>query len=269
MQEWTVSEIEEAFARAEGAANTALKAASAVAAKARAMGKAAKQGNIGALRRAQADLGGTLAALGDEVTAAQAAWRWSPEEEEEYLKTGYSEELRAAAQAVELTLYEREDYLVAYPSLVRILPAERKVRVDRKALPTIRPSHLVNELLRRQQKRSGFAPARFLEALHSVYDEVAREAKGDLVGDGRVLPLARIYKLMTSLPGSQREYDRSDFARDIYTLDSDGPRTTRRGFTASFPSSTGMRKRAADIFSFVSPAGASISYYGIKFTPPA
>ena len=45
----------------------------------------------------------------------------------------------------------------------------------------------------------------------------------------------RVYRLFTSLPGSDREYNRTDFTRDLYLLDRDGPKTTRRGLRVTFP----------------------------------
>ena len=256
-------EIERAFEHAEAAAESARKAAAGVVTRARAMAKAAQTGNVGALRRSQDDLGASAGALEEAVDAARSVWPWAAEDEEAYLANGYADELRAAAQDAGLTLHERDGYLVAYPSLVRILPGDRAVRVDRKNHRTLRPSFLARLLLKNQQKRSGFTSARFLETLWNVYEELQRGSPGDLVGGG-VVPLARVYKLMTALPGASREYDRTDFARDIYTLDSEGPRATRRGRVVSFPASTGTRRRS-DIFAFVAPNGENHEYYGIKF----
>ncbi len=261
-------EIEQAFERAEVAAETARKAAASVVTRARAMAKASQTGSIAALRKAQEDLGMAAAALDGEVRAARSAWPWAAEDEEAYLESGYADELRAAAENAGVTLHERDGYLVAYPSLLRVLPGERAVRVDRKNHRTLRPSFLARLLLKNQQKRSGFTSARFLETLWSVYEELQRGSPGDLVGGGiggGVVPLARVYKLMTALPGVSRDYDRTDFARDIYTLDSEGPRATRRGRGVSFPASTGTRRRS-DIFAFVAPNGENHEYYGIKFS---
>lgn len=263
-----MGEIEQAFGDAEAAAEVARKAASSVVARARAMTKAAQEGNIGGLRKAQDDLGAALSVLAEEVRAACNVWRWSPEKEVAYLGGDYADELRTAAEEAGVALHERDGYLVAYPSLVRIQPGDRAVRVDRKNHRTLRPSFLARFLLRNQQKRSGFKPERLLEQLCVVYDELVRSSPADL-GGASVVPLARIYKLMTALPGVSRDYDRTDFARDIYTLDAEGPQRTRRGRTVSFPASTGTRRRSSDIFSFVAPNGENHEYYGIKFSDPA
>ena len=82
---------------------------------------------------------------------------------------------------------------------------------------------------------------------------------------GPVVPLARVYALFTSLPGSSREYDQSDFARDMYFLDSSGVKRVRSGAIVSFPASTGTRSRRGT-FSFVSLDGEVVTYYGIQFT---
>ena len=263
-----VQSLEQAFRDVEAVAESTRKAANGVVGKARAMAKAAQVGNIGALRKAQADLAQELDALQQQVSDALVAWPLTEDQESAYLADGYVEELRSASSEIGLSLYERDGHLIAYPSVVRILPTDRAIRLDRKRVPTIRPTHLAALLLKNQRKSSGFAPARFLETLFLVYQELMREHQADLVAGGRVMPLARIYKLVTALPGSGRDYDKSDFARDVYTLDSQGPHRTRRGHPVSFPASTGTRRRSSDLFSFVGPNGENVEYYGIKFGDP-
>ena len=87
-------EIEEAFARAEAAAETAQRAATLTVSKAKAMVKAAKAGNIAALRKSQDELGTAASVVDVEVRAAREAWTWTPEREEAYLETDYADELR-------------------------------------------------------------------------------------------------------------------------------------------------------------------------------
>ena len=101
-----------------------------------------------------------------------------------------------------------------------------------------------------------------------MYLELAREdSSGRLVkrAQERVVPLDKIYKLFTSLPGSRREYSPTDFARDIYRLETSGHTTTKNGAAVSFPASTGTRS-AKGLFTFVGPNGQDIQYYGIQFT---
>jgi len=263
-----VNSLERAFGDTERAAEAAFRAARGLSSQVKALERAAKTGNIAAIKREQSRLGEALAELEQEVQNAASAWPFSDEEVEQYLKEGYADELQAAAADAGLKIYEREGNLFSYPSVLRVLPRENAVRVDRKKSSTIRPSHLAEQLLKSQTKTSGFSPAQFLESLYAVYTNVlSREDSGRLVkSNGIVVPLIKVYTIVTALPGARREYDRSDFARDIYMLDAEGPRQTRRGATVSFPSSTGTRRRSGDLFTFVGPEGESVEYYGLRFS---
>ena len=266
--EQVVISFEQAFSDTERAADSTLKSAADLMRQVRALKKASQTGNIAAVRRSQDRLDDALNALRQEVANASSSWIFEEEEEKHHLDDQYAAELRRAAEEVGLDIYERDELLISYPSIVRILPGDRAVRIDRKKVSTIRPSHLAGLLLDNQKKSSSFTANRFLESLYNVYsDIVSEESSGRMVeGSGRVVPLARIYRLFTSLPGSSREYDRTDFARDLYILDSDGPRRTRSGAIVDFPTSAGARRRSSDLFSFIGPDGQSVEYYGLRFT---
>ena len=259
--------FEQAFSDSERAADSTLKSAADLTKQVRDLKKAAQTGNIAAVKRSQDRLDEALGALRQEVVNAISSWPFDDDDEKQYLNDHYADELRHAAEELGLDIHERDGRLISHPSIVRILPGECAVRVDRKKVSNIRPSHLADFLLANQNKSSGFRPNRFLESLYTVYsDIVSGESSGRMVeGPGLVVPLVRIYKLLTSLPGASREYDRSDFARDIYILDANGPHRTRRGALVSFHASTGA-KSDRDLFSFIGPDGQSVVYYGIRFT---
>ena len=260
--------LEQAFIDTESAAESALRAARGLTTQARALERAAKTGNITAIKREQKRLNEALNVLQQEVHNAASSWPYSDEEVERYLDERYTDELQAAAADVGLKVYERDGNVFSYPSVLRVLARENAVRVDRKKHSAIRPTHLAEMLLKNQKKTSGYSSDRFLESLYFVYSGIlSREDSGRLMkSTGIVVPLIKIYGLITALPGANREYDRSDFARDIYMLDSQGPRRTRRGATVSFPSSTGTRRRSSDLFTFVGPEGESVEYYGLRFS---
>ena len=259
--------FEEAFSDTEKAAEAARKAAAGVVSRARALEKAAKTGNIAAIKRGQASLRDAVTALGQESASAESCWPFTEEEERRIFDEQYADALKAAAEEKGLGMLERDGLLVSYPSILRLLPADRAVRVDRKKVSTIRPSYLVGVLLANRERSSGFRPRQFLESLYAVYGDITGATSPELLRErgGRVVPLARIYKLMTALPGASRDYNRGDFARDLYVLDSDGPRRTGNGAEVSFPSSTGTRRRSSDLFSFVGPDGHTVEYYAIRF----
>lgn len=257
--------LEEALRETEVAAGTAVKEASRVLLQARAMVKAAQTGNVAAIKRTGQNLDDAVSDLVERAEDACESWTFSAEEEQQYFEKRFVDEFSAAASGQGLKLHERDGLLTCYPSVLRVLASECAVRVDRKKVSTVRPSYLVDLLLKEQQKSASFQSARFLESLYNVYRDVTSEAPRDLVS-GRVVPLMRMYRLMTALPGAARDYGRSDFARDLYILDSQGPHRTRNGAEVSFPSSTGTRRRSSDIFTFVGPQGDSAEYYGIVFT---
>ena len=259
--------IEQAFGNTEEAAASALKSATDLAKLARQLQKAAKEGNIAAIKRIQGKLNAALVDLRQAVANAVQAWTFEEGEEEQYLKDGYAAELLRIASERDLEIHQRDGQLISHPSIVRILSREQAVRIDKKKVSTIRPHHLVGLLLQNQKKPVRYRPERFLESLYEVYSELVREElAGRLVksGPGPVVPLVRIYKLFTSLPGSSRDYTPTDFARDLYLLDTSGLTKTRKGATVSFPASTGTRG-ARGLFTFVGPDGRDVQYYGVRF----
>jgi len=260
--------LEEAFAHSEQIATIVQKSAARVVSSARSMAKAASTGNIAAVKRYQQNLDETLATLQQEVIKARNCWPFTEEQERQIFAERFASDLIRCAEENELTIHEQDGALISHPSIVRLMPSDCTVKIDRKKVSTIRLSTLVDILIRNQRKSSSFAAGRLLEAMYNVYQDIADRPSVDLLpgASAPVAPLARIYKLLTALPGVAREYDRSDFARDLYTLEIDGPHSTRKGAKVSFPSSTGTRRRSSDVFSFIGSDGNRVEYYGIQFT---
>ncbi len=263
-----MASFEQAFSDMERAAASAAKSATGLTKLARALEKAAKDGNIAAAKRAQRSMNEALNALRQEVANSVESWPFGEDEEQQYLNDGYSQELRAVAAEKGLEIYERDGRMIAHPSVVRVLPSSRAVRIDRKQVSAIRPSRLADILLDNQKKPARFRASQFLESLYQVYAEITREegpGRMPTGRQGRVVELERVYRLFTSLPGSAREYDRTDFTRDLYLLDRDGPKTTGSGLQVTFPASSGTRG-SRGVFSFVAPDGQTVTYYGIQFS---
>ena len=257
---------EQAFETAERAADATLKAAQALVSETRKMQKAARVGHVAGIKRSQSALDAALAGLGQAVAEAAGAWPFAEDDEERHLEENYADELRRTASESGLEIHERDGQLISHPSIVRILPGARAVRVDRKKVSTIRPSHLARLLQENQKKRSAYDSDRFLESLYAAYavvrsgTEQEERTGGTARGQGPVVKLARIYDLFVVRPGSRREYDKTDFARDLYMLQEHGPRETRTGARVSFH---GTRKAS---FTFVGADGRVADYYGIRFT---
>ena len=259
--------FEQAFNDLENASASTLKSVSDLSKLIKQVQKAAQQGNIAALKRTQGNLNQTLSTLRQGIDNIANLWTFQEEDEETYLREHYIGELLTASQGKGLNIHMSDGTLISHPSVVRVLPNERAVRIDRKKNSSIRPSHVVNLLLKNQQKKSPHKSQAFLESLYSVYMELTKEHSLDRLtkGSGRVVPLDRVYRMLTSLPGSTREYDRTDFARDIYVLDVNGPQKTKKCATVSFPASTGA-KQSTGVFPFVGPDGRTVVYYGLSFS---
>ena len=259
--------FERSFDEVTNSCDVALRASQTLVSQIRQLRKSSQQGNIAAVKRTQARLVEALEDLSGPVDRAVNAWPYDDEQEAQYLRDGYAAELRREASEKGLTIVERDGQLISHPSIVRILPSEKAVRIDRKKVSAIRPSHLVGELLRAQSSQARSRPQPFLEALYRVYLALTRESSTRMIGGAgaQVIPLSSIYDLFVALPGIRRDYTPTDFARDLYQLDTSGIRTTRSGAVVSFPASTGARS-ARNLFTFVGPDGHEIKYYGIRFT---
>ena len=251
--------FERAFNDTEQAAASTLNAVKSMEKLAKALQKAAKEGNISAIKRECSRLNPTLNSLREEVSNAVTVWPFKDEEEEVYLREHYAGELRKIAAEKGLDVRERDGMLISYPFIVRILPGERAVRIDKSKKTTLRPSRLTEILVEQQKKPPRFRSDAFLKSLYEMYVLLAKAKKG------AVIPLAMIYEAFTSRPGSKRDYDKIDFARDIYFLEKSGTLSTKSGYRVSFPSSTGSKK-AKNTFSFVGPDKQMVTYYGIQFS---
>ena len=259
--------FEQAFSGVERAAADTLIAARELTKIARQLEKAAKVGNVKALKRSQERIEGALVDLSRAARRATGSWPFESGEEERYLAMEYAAELIRTASEQGVDVYERDGQLICSPSSVKILPSMRAVRIDKRQASTIRPSYLANILHRNQNKKNTFSSWQFLESLHKVYRELVRmDSSGRLTEwpSGRVIQLERIYKLFTSLPGAAREYTTTDFARDVYLLEASGHKQTRSGAEVSFPASTGTR-RTRGVFHFFGPNGQLFQYSGIRF----
>lgn len=250
--------FERGFDDVANAAATAASAASTLVAAVRQLQKAAGEGDIGRMRKGIERLSVLRDAVQQGLANARNAWGFTPEEEQAYLETQYEQELVELARSVGLNVSQQDRRLVAYPVIVRVLAAERAVRIDRKKVTRLRPSRLVTDLKALQTKKPKLTSERFLETLHRGYRLLVGKSER-----GKTVALARIYEAVTLLPGVAAEYDRIDFCRDLFLLDRSGLRHTRSGAEFTLPASTGTKGGRA--FSFIAPDGEYVTYYGIRF----
>ena len=262
--------FEKRFRDVEVCADNTKKAASTLAKNASQLHKAAQDGNINGIRKACERFGQSFNELQKVGATAISICEFEDAEVATYMIEKYADELVQAAKERDFDIFVRDVALISYPSTIRLLPDEMALRIDQKKVSDLRPCKVI-EILRvnREKSVTTFRPAPFLESLYEAYNnEIAKAQHAghetfDLAAP--VVKLEKIYAMFTLHPSSNRDYDKMDFAREIYLLDAGEIKTTKSGATVSFPTSTGL-KSGRGIISFVGRDGNPISYYGIQFS---
>lgn len=228
--------LEGVLARTEADAEGALRSANVHVKQLRKVRAAAASGNLRELARALEAVTASAAEAREATAELADGWRF---DERQYLDSGrFARELRDMAEAHEFGIIERDGRLLTYPSVIRVLAADAAIEIDRKRERRIRPSVLVERLKAARQKAPRFKPEAFIEALKTAYDyELARRGR-QAAAD---VPLADVYGALTMLPGSNRDYSKQEFARDIHLLDRSGVKRTRDGSRLRLPAATGTK----------------------------
>ena len=254
--------LEKALAKTEADADATLKAAAAAVSSLKKFRTAAQTGNLRELRKTIDAAEQTVAALRQQFMNAKEDWIF---EEEAYLSNkAFTSEILEASEQIGLKIFEQDDRLYCYPFLIRILPGERSILIDKAREKRLRPSVLVKHLKDLQSKPSRFKPEAFLESLFSAYKTSVKTRGQELIDTGMVIKLLEIYDLLTLLPGQSKEYSRQEFARDIYLLDQSRVPKTIEGLSVTFPASTGTRSTSGTI-TVITQDGHEKKYYGILF----
>jgi hypothetical protein len=159
-------------------------------------------------------------------------------------------------------MFEEDDRLLCYPSLLRVLPGEVAVEIDKARERRLRPSVLVDLLARAQERPPRFKAEAFLDSVRAAYElVVAGEGKK---ADG-VVRLIDIWSVLTMLPGQRGQYSKQEFARDLYLLDQSGiTMTARSPRQLRWSASTGTK--GAGVLVTVARNGQQQRYWGVSFS---
>ncbi len=250
--------FEAALSLTQGKAEAALKSAGSVTRELRKARAAAANGQVRDLRRA---LEAAVGLAGELQASAQQARDSFDIDETAYLASGeYAKELLAMAPERGVSLYEEDERLLSYPSIVRVLPGDSVVEIDRKRERRLRPSVLLGLLAAVQQRPARFRAEQFLESLAAGYElVVARNGKKP----DAVVRLVEIWDVLTLLPGQAREYTRQEFSRDLYLLDQSGAAKTKDGRALRWHASSGTR--SSGVLTTVARTGQQQRYWGVSF----
>ena len=252
--------LESVLTDVEASADQALRAANAALRDLKRARAAAAAGAVRDLRRTLEAAEASSAALADAARDLREAYDF---DENDYLASGaYTAELLAAAKDADLAIVEEDERLLSYPSLLRVLPGDLAVEIDRKKERRLRPSLLVGMLRDAQQRSPRFPFQRFVDSLAAAYDvEVAR--RGAAPGD--VVRLADLHRLLTLRPGARSDYSIQEFTRDLYLTDQQGQVFAKDGRPLQWHASSGTR--GAGVLTTVSRTGQQQRYWGISFAP--
>jgi len=251
--------FEAALGAVESESEAALRAAASVARELKKAKAAAATGQARDLRRALEAAEGLAAQLAETARTLRGNYDF---DETAHLASGaYAKELLVAAEAAGLAMFEEDEALLCYPSLVRIVPGDAAIEVDKRRDRRLRPSVVIRHLQAAQARGPRFRPEPFLEALLGAYDlVVGREGKKA----DAVVRLVDVWSVLTLLPGQSREYTKQEFARDLYLLDQSGRlEASRDGRRLRFHASTGTK--GAGSLTTVSREGQPQRYWGISF----
>jgi len=250
--------LEAALVATAGHVDAALRNSTAAARELKRASAAAATGSVRDLRRALDAAAAASAELAKTAQQAQASYQLS--ETEHLASGGYAKELLAAAAEQGVAMFEEDERLLCYPSLIRLLPADAAIEVDRRRVKKLRPSVVIKALAAAQGRPPRFKAEPFLESLASAYALLA-------AGEGKADPVLRldaVWAVLTLLPGQSRDYTRPEFARDLYQLDHSGVSTTKSGRTVRWHASSGTR--GTGVLTTVAKSGKQQRYWGVSFT---
>jgi hypothetical protein len=252
--------FEAALAATERDVDGALKTVAAALRELRKARVGAKNGQVKDLRKALSAAEAAATALVGEVRAAATGFDL---DEQDYLASGqYTKELTEAASAAGVAMFEEDERLLCYPSVIRIVPGDAAVEIDKVRERRLRPSVLISLLASAQGRGPRFKAEAFLDSLRGAYDLViGREQKKP----DAVVRLVDVWSVLTLLPGQSREYTKQEFARDLYLLDQSGVTTTPRNpRQLRWSASTGTK--GSGVLTTVARSGQQQRYWGVSFT---
>jgi hypothetical protein len=226
--------------------------------------QAARNGDLGALKKALTDQKDLLRAAQADTASLPQAWPFADDEERRLFDDGgFIREVLEMGARNGLVITDQDGLLLSYPVIVRPEPARRAVTIDRKLFRRIRPSALVKHLASMQQRPVKFKPAQFIESLHMAWDYARRHDAVDRLVASDV-KVDDVWAVLTVAPGSATDYPRQEFGRDLYLLERSDVRETRAGARIHFSRSTGTKERGAIVV--VGEDGRRVTYSSIGFT---
>lgn len=256
--------LEKALAKTEADVDATLKAANSVVSSLKRFRGVIKTGSLRDLRKTIESAEQAIAALKQQFLNTKDGWNF---DSENYVASRtFIEEILEMSKSLGVKMFEQDERLYCYPFLIRILPNDLAVQIDKQKERRLRPSILVSHLKTLQNKPVRFKPDIFLESLYLAYETLIKSRGKDQVGKGIVVTLRDIYRLLTLLPMQTKEYSLQEFARDIYLLDRSDVTTTRKGYDVTLSGVSSGMKGTTGTIRVITQEGQNKLYYGISFS---
>ena len=252
--EATLTAWEDQLATLERHANSALRSA-------RKLRKAAQEGSVAAFPAAIAALRQDTERLNDAVD--QSAHAPTIDIPDAFANGAFLAELAAAAKAADVMLVQRDGRITACPLVLRLEPRAQGVRLGRKLERRLRPSVLIAELKKLQQRPNRFNARVFLDRLLKAYAVLAPRWQPNRAGDGPLIALADLHEVLTLWPQAAADYPIEEFLCDMLRLNRLPASRTGRGHRFELGGSTGTK--GAKRLSAFDETGAQHDFYAIRF----
>lgn len=230
--------------------------------------KLAKQGELKGLRDARIKLAEYGREAQNAALRAAEAWPWSTEEEEEqFLKTSYGDELSRLAEARGIRCYRYDGGWSAFPVLIRLDERGRSLRIDRKRTKLLSPSAVVDLIAAARKAKPRQTPERFIEILYTGYRSAlgANALERQLFRTDSAVQLVEVYRALTPLPDAAKDYAIEEFQRDIHQLNMSGVRSTKAGDEVHFSAATGTKGAGRSVLTVIDEHATPHHYFSVSF----
>lgn len=257
--------IEATLDDARASAKRVLKLSKELEAASRALEQAAARGELSKLKSAVERLSSLHRQMEDETARLMKTWPMDDAAVDEVLEADLMGEVAELLKEQGLGVHRYGSGWSVSPVLLRLDTKSRSVKIDRTRLATLRPSLIAAAVVDARQRPTS-RPEQFIETLYAAY----RAAIGSIsLSDqptrlGASAPLSEIYKALTLLPETRREYSIESFTRDLYVLDRSGVAVTKDGLRMFFSSSTSS-KGGGGVLTVLDDGGAPQNYFAVAF----
>lgn len=231
----------------------------------RALEHAAAKGELNRLKAAMERAAALHRQTEDEVVRLTNSWPMDDSAVDQVLDRNLMAEVADLLKQQGIELHRYGSGWSVSPLLLRVDAKSRAIKIDRTRLATLRPS-LIAAAVAAARQRPSSRPDQFIETLYTAY----RSAVGSIslteqpTRLGSSIPLSEVYKSLTLLPESRREYPIESFTRDLYVLDRSGVATTKGGLRMFFSSSTSS-KGGGGVLTVLDDTGAPQNYFAVAF----